>query len=255
MLYLISFAVCSSLCASCTCLTLLLIPDHHHHHGGPRVVILGRLVVLDVSGAPRIDDQALWILFGGGGHPSNSGKSSSSQSPRRISSSNVRGMCSTRDRGSAPTSSRSSIDHPEPPQSAASPQPRPYGGGPRALKHLKLKWCNALSDSGTSAALGLLLGQGGFALESFDVQGCPRLGDETVIMLARLQHELQAVWHAPKSSLKRINLSGSAVSDYGLVLLIQRYNNTFSSFEREVLTCHLQRLLDFLNNYLKPSSL
>ena len=227
-------------CAHVYLLLFLDHHDHHHLHGSPKVDILGLLVVLDVSGAPRIDDQALWILFGGG-QASTSGirSSSSNQSARRISSSNLRGRGSTGDRGSAPTTSRSSFNLPEPPSSSGvaltSPQPRPYGGGPRALKHLKLKWCNALSDSGTSAAFGLLMGQGGFALESLDVQGCPRLGDETVIMLARLQHELQAVWHAPKSTLKRVNLSGSAVSDYGLVLLIQRYCMFFlkSLSERE----------------------
>jgi hypothetical protein len=73
-----------------------------------------------------------------------------------------------------------------------------------------------------AAALGQLVGHGGFALETFDAQGCPRLGDETALSLAVLQHELQAVWAAPRSSLKHLNLSGSAVSDYGLVLLLHR---------------------------------
>jgi hypothetical protein len=187
---------------------------------------MGRLVSLDVSGAPRIDDHALWLLFGGHAATSAEAALASAKGPLGSGHPAPGGAAPGGARGvgrSGGESARSaSSSFPAVARARPLPKPKAYGGGPRALRHLRLKWCNALTDGGTAAALGQLVGHGGFALETFDAQSCPRLGDETALSLAVLQHELQAVWAAPRSSLKHLNLSGSAVSDYGLVLLLHR---------------------------------
>jgi len=228
-------------------------------------VSIGRLVTLDLSGAPRIDDDALMILFGGGSYSQRVDKPESYQINKTLYNdalkeeqqeqqreeshintnsddinqlgdyigNSVESSSAFNTRNNQLGSMISSGGHHQLPKSKEETQRERYGygGGTMALKHLKIKWCNSLSDVGMAAALDMAgkHSKQGLLLETFDAQGCPRLGDRTAIALAKLmQQQFRA--GLGSSSLKFLSLSGWAyLSDLGVCLLLQslsRYDET-----------------------------
>lgn len=166
-------------------------------------ISIGKLVSLDLTGAPRIDDDAMMVLFGGGSYQkqvndlpdylvnkASSTSTSSSDSLSRINSPLQHGgVGNGMSSSSSPPFFRLDSFNEEF-NSNLSPKRKSqynsgnnsgngnshgygYGGGSMALRHLKIKWCNSLSDSGMATALQLASknSEKGLLLETFDAQG------------------------------------------------------------------------------------
>jgi hypothetical protein len=157
-------------------------------------VAIGKLVSLDLTGAPRVDDEAMMILFGGGKYQehvnelpdylSNKAQTNDTAllSPHRSSSPSQ--LNSPLHLSYGHHTSFGKLDHLHENdfklgskhhhhQQQQQQQGFAYSGGSMALRHLKIKWCNSLTDAGMAAALKLAArnSEKGLLLETFDAQG------------------------------------------------------------------------------------
>jgi hypothetical protein len=164
-------------------------------------VAIGKLVSLDLTGAPRVDDEAMMILFGGGKYqehvnelpdyllnkaqtndtallsPHRSSSPSQLNSPLHLSHGHQASFGKLdhlhENDFKLGTKQHHHHHHHHHHEQQQQQQGFAYSGGSMALRHLKIKWCNSLTDAGMAAALKLAAknSEKGLLLETFDAQG------------------------------------------------------------------------------------